>query len=304
VDEVSLPNFFIVGAAKAGTTSLVRYLGQHPDVFFPNLKEPKYFSHQDNLFPHNGPGDKMVDAKVIIDFDRYAALFAPGKGCPARGEASVDYLFFKGTPSRIRKCLNDTIIFIILREPTERAFSAYMHMVRDGRENLTFEEAIEAEPERINRNWEFFWRYTEVGFYSTQVQRYRDVFGKDQVFIFLYEDLLADAIGLCKTVFKILQVDSRFKPDVLERHNISGRPRIEIIHRLFNRQNMIKSAFKPFFPRVVRKYVQQRLAAINLGRETMEEATRRKLRSAYRADIVKLQRILDRDLGHWIAGKG
>ena len=74
-----LPNFFIVGAAKAGTTSLANYLAQHPDIFIPELKEPKYFSCADNKFPHNGPGDAFVDSKVIMNLEKLAMTIAPMK---------------------------------------------------------------------------------------------------------------------------------------------------------------------------------------------------------------------------------
>jgi hypothetical protein len=298
----SLPNFFIVGAAKAGTTALAKYLAQHPDIFIPELKEPKYFSHPDNVFPHRGPGDELADAKVIKNFDRYQTLFRPGAQCTARGEASIDYLFFYETVSRrIHECVPDAVIFVILRNPVERAFSAYMHMIRDGREGLSFEEAIQAEPERRRNNWEFFWFYTAVGFYSAPLERYLRVFGKDRVFVFLYDDLIADPAELCKRMIEILGVDPCFIPDVSERHNLSGRPRVPFLQSLFRRKNIVKSMFRPLFRSTVRKAVQKNLARVNLRKETMRAETRGMLQSLYREDVLALEQILGRDLGQWIA---
>jgi len=295
-----LPNFFIVGAAKAGTTSLVKYLAQHPDIFMPELKEPKYFSHQDNIFPHNGPGDGAVDHKVIKDFDRYLELFEPGAKSPARGEASVDYLFFDNVPRRIQKCVPEAVIFIILRNPIDRAFSAYMHMVRDGRENLSFEEAMGAEAVRRKSNYEFFWRYTELGLYSAQIERYLEVF-HSQVFVLLYDHLVADPLGFSKVVFGLLGVDPHFTPDTSARHNISGRPKMRVLHTLLNRQNAMKSSIKPFLPDAIRHYMQRKVRRMNLKKEAMRLETRERLKALYKEDIDRLEQMLGTNLGHWLA---
>jgi hypothetical protein len=295
-----LPNFFIVGAAKAGTTSLANYLAQHPDIYIPEVKEPKYFSYSDNIFPHNGPGDAAADSKVVGDFDHYCGLFEPGAETLARGEASVDYLVFENVPRRIFDSVPDATIFIILRNPVDRAFSAYMHMVRDGRETLSFEEAINAERDRRHTNWEFFWRYTEIGFYSEQLKRYLQVFGKDHVFVFFYDDFASDPINFCKTFFAILNVDTSFRPDVSEKHNVSGRPQVKVMHTFLNRKNVLKSFLKPFFSRNTRKYVQNKMTGFNLRKEAMKEETRKMLLSLYSDDILELEAILGRGLGHWL----
>ena len=94
------PNFFIVGAAKSGTTSLTNYLSKHPNIFIPKLKEPKFFSLQDNTFPHRGPGDNIVDKRVIKNLEEYERLFIPANDARAKGEASVDYLYFLKSAER------------------------------------------------------------------------------------------------------------------------------------------------------------------------------------------------------------
>lgn len=296
----SLPNFFIVGVAKAGTTSIARYLDQHPDVFVSKVKEPKYFSVPDNVFPHKGPQDELADKKVVRDFDRYQDLFRPGSHCRARGEASVDYLYFRNSASRIRKIIPDAKIIAILRNPADRAFSAYMHNVRDGIETLPFDEAIRAEAGRIKENWEFFWHYTELGFYSKQIEHYIEVFGKNNVFALLYDDFVSDPAEFCKTVFGILEVDTSFHPDISHKYNVSGRPRSRMLHDLFNRKNIVKSIFKPFLPKSIRKKINKRLAGINLGKEEMNSETRQMLQCLYREDILRLETVIGRDLRHWI----
>jgi len=116
-----LPNFLIVGAAKAGTTSLGNYLSAHPNVFLSTPSEPKFLTSGFLEFPHQGPGDAEIDEGVISDFDEYKRLFEGGKTAEARGEASADLLYYheRAIPV-IREVLGDPKIIIILRDPVER----------------------------------------------------------------------------------------------------------------------------------------------------------------------------------------
>ena len=125
------PVFFIVGVAKVGPTSLVGYLGQHPDVLFPKITEPKYFSLDENIFPPHARGSTLADSRLVKSMAEYAAPFTQGVRCTARGEPSVDYLFFY-VAEEIRKDIRDANIILVLRNPVDRAHLAYMHYVRDG----------------------------------------------------------------------------------------------------------------------------------------------------------------------------
>ena len=145
-----LPNFLLVGAAKCGTSSLHKYLDQHPEIFMSKHKEPRFISSQATPFPLNGPGDHKVEAWYVKNYDDYEKLFEGAGEYPAVGESSADTLYFyKGTIPVIKKYLGDPKIVIMLRNPVKRAFSAYQHLVRDLREDLSFEEGLEREPERI-----------------------------------------------------------------------------------------------------------------------------------------------------------
>ena len=133
------PDFLIVGAAKAGTTSLYYYLQQHPDIWFPKLKETKYFSSKIKPYPQNGIGDWSIDRAAITKSSDYYNLF---KSCPddmIKGEASPDYLLFsKDLAPIIKEELGDIPIIISIRNPIYRAFSAYSNLLRDNREVLNF----------------------------------------------------------------------------------------------------------------------------------------------------------------------
>jgi Sulfotransferase domain. len=294
------PDFFIVGAAKCGTTSLANYLAQHTDIYIPALKEPKFFSIADNRFPHNGPGDTVSDAKVIKVQSDYESLFLPGENYAAKGEASVDYLYFEGVPERIKRYNPSAKIIIVLRNPAKRAFSNYIHMVRDQREMLSFEDALENEEKRKAKNWEFFWLYKELGFYSSQVERYVRCFGPNQVHVVLFEEINKDPIKVVQDLYLALGVDSDFKPDVSPRFNISGIPEKKWLHSLLNRQNLLKTLVTPLLPVTFRKNLRKKISDSNLKKSEIDPVTYKKLLNLYQRDIVRLQTLIKKDVTGWL----
>jgi len=147
------PNFIVVGAAKSGTTSLFHYLNQHPDVFIPDKKECRFFSQMPGGF--KGPGDEHVNETIIRTYSEYLELFKEAKSETALGDVSPDYMFYyQNSIKNIKETLGQVKIIIVLRNPVFRAFSQYMHFRRDGRENLSFEEALTQEESRQNQGWE------------------------------------------------------------------------------------------------------------------------------------------------------
>jgi hypothetical protein len=167
----------IVGSARCGTTSLYYYLKQHPEIGFPEKKEPKFFS-----LPHCGPGDGSVDEARVMNRTEYESLFQGMAGCKRVGDASSDYLYFHHyTAQAIRDTVGDIPILILLRDPVERAFSAYNNMLRDQREKLPFGEALKAEEERLAENWDWMWAYKSGGLYAAQVKTFQSTFSRVKV---------------------------------------------------------------------------------------------------------------------------
>ena len=143
-----LPNFFIAGVSRSGTTSLYYYMSQHPLIDFPNLKEPRYFSHGSVVLPQKGPGDHTVDQKLVATWDDYCAIYE-GLENTFIGDASSEYLYnYESVIPETLKKLGDIPIILMLRNPVDRSYSAYNNLVRDGRETLPFEQALEKEEER------------------------------------------------------------------------------------------------------------------------------------------------------------
>lgn len=299
------PNFLIVGAAKSGTTALYLYLKQHPEIYMSSIKEPRFLTSQFLKFPHKGPGDTKIDKMVVRDFDKYRELFTGSDQKKAVGECSVDNLYYYNSAiSSINRYLNiDKIkIIIILRNPVERAYSAYLHLIRANREFLSFEDALEKEYERKNENWRLLWLYKDVGFYYKQVEAYLKNFS--QIKVYIYDDLKRDTLGLIKDINGFLEVDTSFIPDISVKPNISGVPKNKFIHNFITKEMFFKKIIKlivgPFFPREKQRKLRANLIAKNLGKPIMKPETQKSLKKLYQKDILKLQGLIRKDLSHWL----
>lgn len=299
-----LPNFLIAGAAKAGTTSLYYYLNEHPEIYMSPIKEPKFITSNFIKFPFKGIGDEKVEKNIIKNWDSYLELFSGVKEEKAIGEASADNLYYyEQSIFYIKKFLGDVKIIIILRNPIERAFSSYIHLVRDNREFLTFEEALEQEEIRKKENWEFIWHYKSVGFYYNQVKAYLENFSN--VKIYLYDDFKENPLKVVQDIYRFLGVDDSFVPkNIKTQFNVSGIPKNKLLQRFLTKPNMLKKAIKPFvkvlIPKGTRQKIINKLINNNLEKSQMKPEAREYLKDIYREDILKLQELIKRDLSHWL----
>jgi hypothetical protein len=223
-DSTLLPNFLIVGAQKAGTTALYYALSKHPEVFMSAVKEPAYFVAEEALEEMAGPGDG--DHRPVATPGAYRELFAEAGAAAARGEASTSYLYSPGAAARIEAELPGVKLIAILRNPAERAYSNFLHLVRDGREPIhDFRAALDAEAQRREAGWSLSWRYRDKGFYAGQVQRFLDTFGPDRFRCYLYEDYNDDPDSTVRDIYRFLGVESDVAQDLSLRLNVGGVPR-------------------------------------------------------------------------------
>lgn len=213
-----LPNFFICGAARSGTTSMWQYLRQHPDIHMPPVfeqKEPSYF----------------CDSYGVKDWEVYLSLFADAGSKSRVGEASGPYLTSPESPGRIKAMIPDARILILLRNPAERAWSLYKWMCENGYEKIpSFEAALKAEeterfnnPSFLRNHGQYYpnFLYFRSGLYHDQVKRFFDTFGRDQVMVFLFEEMTIDPRTAVRQAFEFLGVDPAFVP-AIETHNPSS----------------------------------------------------------------------------------
>lgn len=222
VDEI-WPNFFIVGAPKAGTTSLYEYLRQIPDIYMSPVKEPFYFLPSSAMTP---AGVRIKDRKEYLD------LFRDATGYKAIGEASPTYLSNPESPQLIHSVVPDAKIIMVLRHPIERAFSAYLMLLHYG-ENLSFIDAIKAELANTSgmfRPGEFRRLYIAQSSYSASVKRYFDMFGRENVKVLIFEEFVKDTKQALQEVLKFLDIDFQSIPDtVQDTHN----PYLAVRNRTF-----------------------------------------------------------------------
>lgn len=295
---MTLPNFLIIGAAKGGTTSLYYYLSQHPQIYMSPVKEPRFFALEGEDLNFSSPDELFIENSVIC-FDDYQKLFDGVTDEIAIGEASPLYLYSKKAPSRIKHYVPEVKLIAILRDPVDRAYSSYMHYVREGYEKYSFSEALEAEEKRIQENWVYMWYYKRCGYYYEQIKRYLDIFDSSQIKVCLYDDLRNDTSLFLKDIFDFLGVDKSFTPD-LSILNASGVPKSRLLYNLLDRGNSIRSAFK-MLPQDLRRAVANPLRKWNLEKPSLSPDIASELRHIYRNDILSVQDLLGRDLSLWLA---
>jgi hypothetical protein len=242
------PNFFIAGAAKAGTTSLAKYLAQHPDIFMPShLHEPAFFAE------HTG----------CEQLDAYLEDFAAAGNEAMVGEKSGAYLYDADAANRIREFDQDAKIIIVLRNPVEMAHSLYWHNRREGFEPiLSFQEALAVEDDRV-RDSDF--PHSSLGYYANflyrrratyapQLERYYEAFAAEQIFLLRFDDLKTGPLEQCQSLFRFLGVDPTFCPD-LARENVGGGMHFQFLQNAYVRNAAFRTTVMNTVPQWLRRFV-------------------------------------------------
>lgn len=299
IGNAMMPNFLIIGAAKAGTTSLYYYLSQHPQIYMSPSKEPRFFALEGETLAFRNP-DKGINETSITQLENYLKLFEGVKDEVAIGEASPLYLYSEKAVERIKYYIPHVKLIAILRNPVDRAFSCYTHLIREGIEPFSFEGGLKEEESRIRDNWAHLWHYRQAGYYYPQLKRYFKNFGREQIKIYLYEDLNKNSTEIAQDAYRFLGVDDSFAPD-LTRMNVSGVPKIRLLQTLLGTQNPVRSALKRILPKSLRKNVAKEMRQWNLENKLqLDSAVRMQLIEDYRKDILKLEGLIERDLHNWL----
>lgn len=303
---MTMPNFLVIGAAKSGTDALCAYLAQHPQVYVSDNKEPNFFIAEGRpRIPFRGPGDREVLTRFdgwVHTLERYQALFDGVTTETAVGEGSTWYLYDEAAPGRIRRHVPDARLIAILRNPVDRAYSAFTMLLRDGRETTAdFARALDLEDRRVHAGWELIWHYRRMGLYHDQVERYYHTFGRSQVRVVIYEDFSARAADVTRDLYLFLGVDDAFEPDTSARHNVSMVPKHLGYQRVMLRQSPLKTIAKAVVPTRVRQRVKEKLVYSTLTRPApIPQEVRARLVEVFRPDVTRLQGLLGRDLSGWL----
>ncbi len=289
--EETWPNFFIVGAPKAGTTSLHAYLAQHPQVFMPAVKEPQYFAQ---IRP-TAEFEHLVEA--IADRRRYLRLYRRARGYNAIGDASPSYLWHPEVPGRIKRAVPEARIIIALRDPIERAHSHYLADFREGAESLPFHRALRTDLARPRKGLGVSHMYVELGQYAAQVRRYLQVFGPERVHLLLFDDLRSSARHALAGVCRFLGLDSApaAEIDTARVHNGFAAPRWEWTRRLAG-QRWARHAGQSLVPRSIGAFIFERVFNRPAAKPAIDPRAKELMLPIYEPDIRKLESLLGRAL--------
>ena len=299
------PNLLIVGAQKSGTTSLHNYLSQHPDVFMSEMKELAYFSRENRPFlvPNEKDhiGYQWYSKRAHIDCDyKYIKEFNKCKNEKIIGESSAEYLYYSNTADDVYRFNPNMKIIIVLRNPVNRAFSAYSDLKLKLSDIGSFNEELTLENKRIHELYHYKWHFKNVGMYYHQVKTYLEYFPEEQIKIILFENLISDSSLVMKDICNFLDVDNSFYEEYnFEKYNFSGTPKNRVLFNWMNQRNPIKTLFKEFIPYNIRRNIKRTVNNNNLNKEKMNAEICNELKIYFQNDIEQLENMINVDLSKW-----
>lgn len=223
-----LPNFYVIGSSRSGTTTLRHHLRAHPDVYLPPVNEPRYFAFAMDPMNYAGPGDEILRDRVVTDMNAYQALFQDAGTETAIGEVSPAYLSSETAAARIAAATPDAKILAVLRHPAERALSSYRRERMDDLEPAPcLGAALHRENERQRTGWSYVWRYRYRGLYHTHLARYFARFPRHQIKVLTYDRWAGDqGRNLLREVFHFIGVDpAKYLPDRALHLNATTTPK-------------------------------------------------------------------------------
>ena len=214
---------FIVGAPKAGTTSLFHYLNAHPEIKMSSEKEPNYFSDKELFDQVLYYGTSRIDT-----LQKYNSLFSGRKKEKMMGESSVSYLYYSEVPKRIKIYNTDSKIIVMLRNPVDRAFSHYLMDYRLGLTSESFESEFHKK-KGLN-----FQQYFLLGNYSSQVKRYIDVFGRENIHFIWYSDFKKNTQIELEKVSNFLSLNTNYCIHFNKVYNSFFMPKNSIVRKIYS----------------------------------------------------------------------
>lgn len=292
-----LPDFFIIGAPKCGTTALYLYLRQHPDVFMPFHKEPLYF------------GTDLARRYGRLTAADYEALFRPARPEQRVGEASAWYLYSRSAASEIRDAVPNAQIIVMLRNPVDVMYAQHSQLLFNQQEDIAdFAQALAAEEDRAAgrrlppgpiRPENLLYR--RMARFSEQLPRYLDAFGRERVHVIIFDDLVADTSVVYRSTLQFLGVDDRFQP-AFERANESKRVRSRWLQQLVYDPPVVRRLAPILRRHPLVHAVRNRILSVNSSpatRPPMDTALRAQLTREFEPEVRRLSDLVGRDLLAW-----
>jgi hypothetical protein len=293
------PDFFLVGAPRSGTTAMDAYLKQHPEIFMPRLKDLHFFG-SDLPFVHRPTRTERG----------YLAHFEPARDQKRVGESSVWYLYSRRAAGEIKAFCAEAAILIMLRNPVDMMYSLHSQRLAIGGEDIEdFARALAAEGDRRrgislprHPGMQEAVFYRRIARYADQVERYLEVFGRDNVHVVVFDDFQRDTAHAYADVLRFLGVSADFRPDfpVL---NANRRTVSKTATRLLWRPPaLVLRLGSLLVSRTAQRRAVEfltRLVAKTEPRPPMDPALRRQLQAEFASEVERLSALLGRDLTGW-----
>jgi len=281
------PNFFIVGGSKCGTTNISYYLSLHSKIFFSELNEPYYFCKWD--VPKNYQRESM-----ITDMTKYLDLFKNVTSEIIVGEASSPYLSCPHAASEIKKAFPDSKILISIRNPIERAHSAYFSYQFMHPTKQNFMEMIKTHKKLIDENTFFLDSILESGFYTENIIRFQNAFGKDNVKIIIFEDYIKNTELIIKSIQQFLGLNEETHLDDQPKGSYRIPKNFTSKILLDNKSFRKLSTF--FIPTVTRQKLGDKYFLKEAKKPKMSDSERKYLKELYYNEVIQLEKFLGKKL--------
>ncbi len=299
--DLRRPDFLIIGAGKSGTSSLFHYLEEHPQVYVPGAKELNFYSLCGNT-NYSEAEIRRTWPDAVTDQAHYLQLFARAGSHQVTGEASPMYLYWPGTAERIRADIPNARLIAILRQPSKRLWSRWLHLAR---ENRTPTERFEDCLDRTS----IWWRRPDLiteGFYGKNLEAYYRCFDREQLLVLEFDQFRKHPQQTMQQVFNHLGIPA-IDIDTKTNWNKSGVIRNQWIHRLVGGNSVFKSWIHRLSPQAweslrrhkgLKKQVL-RLRNQNLHRPDFDPEVKSALDEIYKEDMLRTQELTQLDLRHW-----
>jgi hypothetical protein len=301
---MALPDFFLIGAPKAGTTALHVALARHSQLYLSRVKEPKYFLTEGPPPTGGGPGDAKTFREYVWQRDAYERLFDDAPPGSLRGESTSLYLHDEQAARRIRDAVPAARLIALLRDPVDRAHPNWAHLWSAGLETeADFVKACLLEDERRALGWASFWSYLDLGRYGGQLERLFSVFPRDQVLLLRYRDLREDPIGTLDRVCAFLGVGTGVLDDV-PAENVTAhatdsalvRASGAVLRAAHEVQHRVPAAWWPKIDKFLTSHIQRE----QRPRQPLTASQREALIPLVADDVLLLERITDESFDEWL----
>lgn len=306
MQDKKIPNLFIVGAPKCGSTSMHNWLSRHPEIFMSKDKEPWFFA-ADKLREADEYNQQKTPEFKYRNKKDYFSLFSDAGPEKYRGESSTRYIFSKTAPAGISRLQPRAKIIIMLRNPVDFMYSFHSEKMKGGAEDIeNFEKALQAEPAR--KQYKKMPRkvvcpsdlfYSELARFSGYIEKYQNYFPGDQIKIVILEEIKKNPAKIYKEILEFLKVeDTDFIPE-FHTYNANAKVRSRRLSDFIKNSVYTKKAARLILPDKIRKKIT--LTAEEWNKKTVQrpplpDKTRKELMAKFKPEVQKLAGITGKDL--------